>query len=435
MRLEEGDQRVAQLRPGLQLKARRLDHEMRLPTIFAHPARVRWLECGVFRADDFCLGISAEHVKPRSNQRRTLWCRSAGPHHHDRRPRRSHLFLSIEMRQVVLTRFGPPEVLQLREAPEPVPGSGEIRIAVRAIGVNFVDVLARIGVYPDAPKPPSVLGYEVAGIVDAVGDGVAAPRVGDRVLAFTRFGGYAARVVVPADVSSLVPARLSDAEAAAIPVSYLTAAIALKRQANLQPGETVLIHNAGGGTGIAAVQLAKRGGAIVLGTASPGKHAALRTLGVDHAIDYRTGDVAAEVRRLTGGRGADVILDPLSGRSWRQSYRLLAPLGRLILYGASQVVTGERRSWWRFITLLLEMPRFHPLALLNDNRSVHGLNLGRLWSEVPRLRPEMDALLADLAAGLLQPVVAQTFPLERAAEAHRYMQSRGNIGKVVLTIG
>jgi NADPH:quinone reductase-like Zn-dependent oxidoreductase len=171
----------------------------------------------------------------------------------------------------------------------------------------------------------------------------------------------------------------------------------------------------------------------VLGTASPGKHAAIQALGVDHPIDYRGGDVSAEVRRLTGGRGVDVALDPLGGRSFRDSYRLLAPMGRLVIYGASHVVVGERRSWWRFLTLLLEMPAFRPLSLINDNRGVHGLHLGRLWSEADRLSADMNLLLAEFAAGRLRPVIARSFPLAEAAEAHRFMQSRGNIGKILLT--
>src|SRR5262245_29448470 len=189
------------------------------------------------------------------------------------------------MRQVAITRHGPPEVLEVREAPEPQPGAGEIRIAVRAAGVNFADVMARIGIYPDAPPPPAVVGYEVAGRVDAIGTGVTRWQKGDRVLAFTRFGGYSESVVVGDAHVFPVPERLSDAEAAAVPVNYLTAWIALYRQAALAAGETVLIHGVGGGVGIAAFQLATLRGAVAIGTASSGKHEALRALGVKHLVD------------------------------------------------------------------------------------------------------------------------------------------------------
>ena len=338
------------------------------------------------------------------------------------------------MRQMVIVRHGAPDVLQPREAADPVPGPGEIRIAVRAAGVNFADVLARLGLYPDAPKPPVTVGYEVSGVVDAAGPGVTTHRTGDRVLALTRFGGYADRVVVPSVLAFPVPDGLDDPSAAAIPVNYLTALIALYRMANLTSGETVLIHGAGGGVGIAATQLARRRGATILGTASSSKFDAIRQQGVHHAIAYRQVDVVAEVRRLTNGRGVDVVLDPIGGRSFADSYALLAPLGRLVIYGVSSIATGERRNWWRAIATIVRMPRFHPLSLMNSNRGVFGLNLGHLWEEQRHLADAMTLLLQEIAAGRLRPVVAQTFPLERAADAHRYLQSRSNIGKVVLTV-
>jgi NADPH:quinone reductase-like Zn-dependent oxidoreductase len=336
------------------------------------------------------------------------------------------------VRQAVIPRHGDATVFEIREAPDPVPGPGEIRVRVRAAGVNFADILARIGLYPDAPKPPVVVGYEVAGVVDAVGAGVTSAYEGDRVVALTRFGGYADRVVVPADQAYRFPDRLSDAEAAAVPVTYLTAAIALYRMAAISSGETVLVHNAGGGLGIAATQLARLRRATVIGTASAAKHDALRSFGVDFTIDYRTADVASEVSRVTRGRGVDVILDPIGGSSFGRSYRMLAPLGRLIMLGISSM-SGERRhaltvlrSWWA-------MKPFQPLSLINRNRGVFGLNLGHLWGERRQLQPVMDLLLSELSAGRLEPVVAKTFPLERVSDAHRFIQSRSNIGKVVLT--
>jgi NADPH:quinone reductase-like Zn-dependent oxidoreductase len=338
------------------------------------------------------------------------------------------------MRQVVIARHGPPEVLQAADAPDPVPRDGEVRIAVRAAGVNFADVMARLGLYPDAPPLPAVVGYEVAGVVDAVGSGDVPFRPGDRVFAFTRFGGYASSVVVPAAFVYPTPPGLSDVEAAAIPVNYLTAFVALETIAHVNAGETVLIHGAGGGVGIAATQIAKQRGATVIGTASAMKLDALRSFGVDHPLDHRHADVPAEVRRVTAGRGVDVVLDPIGGRSMRISYELLAPLGRLVVYGASALASGERRNLWRVVRTLIAMPTFKPLSLMNRNRGVFGLNLGHLWSETDRLRRAADTLLSGFAAGHLRPVVAKTFPLEKAAEAHRYIQSRANIGKVILTV-
>ena len=336
------------------------------------------------------------------------------------------------MRQVVIPRHGAADVFEMREAPDPSPGDGEVRIRVRAAGINFADILARIGLYPDAPKPPVVVGYEVAGIVDAVGRGVTCPLEGDRVVALTRFGGYADYVVVPAYMAFRFPDRLSDAEAAAVPVTYLTAAIALYRMAALSAGETVLVHNAGGGLGIAATQLAGLRRATVIGTASAAKHDALRRFGVEHAIDYRHGDVEAEIRKLTKGRGVDVILDPLGGRSFNASYRMLAPLGRLVMLGLSSM-SGEKRNAWRVLRSWWEMKSFDPLSLINRNRGVFGLNVGHLWEERRQLRGLMDLLMTELSAGRLEPIVARTFPLERVADAHRFIQNRSNIGKVVLT--
>jgi NADPH:quinone reductase-like Zn-dependent oxidoreductase len=190
------------------------------------------------------------------------------------------------VRAVVLTGHGGFDVLQVQEHPEPVPRPGQVRIDVRAAGVNFAEHMARQGLYADAPEPPCVLGYEVAGVVEAVGEGVDAPAVGDRVMAGCRFGGYAERVVVGAGDLVPVPEGLSFAEAAAIPVNYATAWAGLLGFGSLREGERVLVQAAAGGVGIAATQIAKRHGAEVWGTASASKQGRLRELGVDHPLDY-----------------------------------------------------------------------------------------------------------------------------------------------------
>ena len=337
------------------------------------------------------------------------------------------------MRQAVIARHGPPDVFEMREGPDPTPAAGELRIRVRAAGINFADILSRLGLYADAPRPPMVVGYEVAGVVDQRGSDVTNFSEGDRVVALTRFGGYADVVVASAAQCFHFPESLSDAEAAAIPVNYLTAAIALYRMAALAPNETVLIHNAGGGVGIAATQLARLRRTSVIGTASAAKHDALRTFGIDHAIDYRHANVANEVKKITRGRGVDVVLDPIGGRSFLESYKLLAPLGRLIIYGLSAAAPGERRSWIRALRAWASTPRFDPLSMINRNRGVFGLHVGHLWEQREQLAPLMEMLMTEFRAGRLHPVVAKTFPLDRAADAHRYIQNRQNIGKVVLT--
>jgi NADPH:quinone reductase-like Zn-dependent oxidoreductase len=337
------------------------------------------------------------------------------------------------MREIVITRHGGPEVMEERERPTPEPGPGEVRIRVKAAGVNFADILARMGLYPEAPPPPLVVGYEVSGHVDAVGPGPARHEIGRHVLAVTRFGGYADHVVAPADFVWAVPANLSHNEAAAIPIAYLTAVVALSRMANLRSGETILIHSAGGGVGIAAMQLARLRRSTVIGTASPGKHGALRAMGIDHVLDPANGRLEEEVARITNGRGVDVVLDPRGGEHLAQSYSMLAPLGRLVVYGSQALVVGRVRSEEVVQSFLQQRPLFDPMDLMNGNKGVFGLNLSRLWGERRFAGASMEALLTDFAGGRLKAVVAKAFPLARAAEAHAFLQDRENVGKVVLT--
>jgi NADPH:quinone reductase-like Zn-dependent oxidoreductase len=336
------------------------------------------------------------------------------------------------MRSVWITRTGPPEALEVREGPDPVPGPGEVLVRVRATGVNVADVMARLGLYPDAPPRPCVVGYEVAGTVERVGSGVdGALPAGARVVALTRFGGYAEAVAVPAVQVFPLPDGMSFEEGAAVPVNYLTAVLMLRHFGNVRQGDTVLVHAAAGGVGMAAIQLCRIAGAEVIGTASASKHAQLREMGVRHAIDYRTQDFEAEVKRLTSGRGVDIALDATG--AFRKSYRCLAPLGRLVCFGLSAAARGPAGNRLAAIPLFLTLPWFHPIRLMNDNKAVIGVNLGHLWDRVEMLRREMLGLLADCAAGRLKPVVGKTFPLTDAAAAHRYIQERQNVGKVILT--
>jgi NADPH:quinone reductase-like Zn-dependent oxidoreductase len=336
------------------------------------------------------------------------------------------------MRSVWITRSGPPEALEVRDGPAPVAGPGQALIRVRASGVNFADVMARLGFYPDAPPRPCVVGYEVSGTVEALGPGADGDlAVGRRVVALTRFGGYAEAVAVPTAQVFPLADTMGFEEAAAIPVNYLTAVLMLRHFGNVQRGERVLVHAAAGGVGMAAIQLCRIAGAEVIGTASASKHALLREAGVAHAIDYRTQDFEAEVRRITGGRGVDIVLDATG--AFRKSYRCLGPLGRLVCFGTSGVSTGLTPSWLSAAKRLATLPWFHPIRLMNDNRAVIGVNLGHLWDRIDMLRAEMLALLADWQAGRIRPVVGKTFPLTDAAGAHRYIQERQNVGKVVLT--
>lgn len=338
------------------------------------------------------------------------------------------------MRQVWISRAGPPEVLELREERDPLPARAELRIRVEACGVNYADVIGRMGQYPDLPKLPVVPGYEVAGRIDSVGNDVETDWIGRDVLALTRFGGYSDVVCVPEAQVMARPPGMGAEEGAALPINYLTAYQLIEVMGGLKAGDTVLIHSAGGGVGVAAVQLARRLGARAIGTASEAKHEFLRSIGVEHCIDYTRENFEPRVRQLTDGRGVELALDAVGGRSFRRSYRCLSPTGRLGMYGLSAASPGKRRSYFSMARALIPTLRlgFRPLALMDANKGVFGVNLGHLWDEMDRISTWLERLVGYYRAGEIQPVIDQTFPLEDAAGAHHRLQDRRNLGKVLL---
>jgi len=332
------------------------------------------------------------------------------------------------VRAVVITKHGDLSVLKAQERPDPPPPSaGQVRIAVRAAGVNFADHLARVGLYPEAPKPPCVVGYEVSGTIEAVGDGVDDSRIGERVLAGTRFGGYAELVNVNAADTVPLPDTLTFEQGAAVPVNYSTAWAALYGYGSLRAGERVLIHAAAGGVGIAAIQLAKPAGVEIHGTASPGKHKALTEMGVDRTIDYRRDGWWKELPPY------DIVLDAIGGASLPRSYRLLRPGGRLVAYGISALQQGEKRSLRTALPQLLPMLRgFNLTKQLSDSKAVIGLNMLALWDDRGTLQPWIAPLSEALGDGIVSPVVHAAVPFDNAPEAHRILAARENVGKVVL---
>jgi NADPH:quinone reductase-like Zn-dependent oxidoreductase len=336
------------------------------------------------------------------------------------------------MRQVVTTRNGDTSVLQVQTAPDPAPAPGEVVIDVRAAGLNFADILARQGLYPDGPKKPCVMGYEVAGIVSEVGPGTDRELLGREVTALTRFKGQAEKVAVSVNQIFAKPASLSFAQAAAIPVNYLTAYALLYVMGSLQPGEAVLIHNAGGGVGLAALDIAKKIGATTYGTASPGKHEFLRQRGLDHAIDYRNQDWLPVLLQLTNGRGVELVIDPIGGSHWKKSYAALRHTGRLGMFGVSAASANGLKGKLKLLKAAAQMPRFHPLGLLTKNRGVFGLNLGHLWHEPEKAATWMKAILDGVSEGWINPCVDKAFTFAQVGEAHSYLEQRKNIGKVVL---
>ena len=341
------------------------------------------------------------------------------------------------MLQLVNTKNGGYDVLQVQEAPDLLPADDELLIEVKASGLNFADVLARKGQYQDAPPTPNVMGYEVSGVVSKAGAAVSGEWDGKEVIALCRFKGQASQVVVKESQAFLKPATLSFEQAAAIPVNYLTAWVLLVTMGSLTADESVLIHNAGGGVGLAQLEIARHIGAKTYGTASAHKHEFLKNRGLDHAIDYRNNDWHTELMKLTENRGVDLITDPIGGKEWKKSYSALRSTGRMGMFGVSKAsvnTNGGLKGKLELIKAVLGMPKFHPLSLLDKNRGVFGVNLGHLWHEPGKAAVWMAELTKGVEEGWINPHIDTTFTLHQAADAHRYLEERKNIGKVVFTL-
>jgi synaptic vesicle membrane protein VAT-1 len=343
------------------------------------------------------------------------------------------------MRAMVVRRYGSPQVLEVKQMPDPQPKPGEVLIRVKAVGVNFADLLQRMGLYPGTPKPPFVPGLEIAGVVEKASDGIRQAEgdrlePGDAVAALTHFNAYAEWIVVPAKEVFRLPAGMKFEEGAAVPVNYMTAYHSMFVMGNLQSGDRILIHGAAGGVGIAAVQLARARGLLTFGTAGPTKQEYLRKIGVDHAIDYEKSDFVEVVRKFAPD-GIEMVMDPIGGKSLARSQQCLGPTGRLVVYGLADAAgsTGKR-SLVRGLRVLAQTPRFHPLRLMSQNRAVIGVSLGRLGSRGALLRRELQDIFHLYTDGKIKPVIAKTFPLDQAGLAHQFLHDRKNIGKVILSV-
>jgi len=338
-------------------------------------------------------------------------------------------------------KFGGPETLQHVSLPaSPIFPSG-VRIQVSASGVNFADIMMRMGLYPEAPKPPFIPGYEVSGVVTEVGHEVKKLRIGDRVLAGCRFGGYSSEVVLPESQVRKIPAKLTDIEAAAIPVNFLTAWVALQDMARVRKGDRVLIQSAAGGVGVAAIQMAAQAGAHVVGvigsTASQAKEDTVKSLGAAEVMTQS--DWEALPDKAVGN--FDIILDPTGGESLKRSFRRLTSAGRLINYGAASIVGGEKRSLLKLLSFARHITFFTPLKLMMENKGVFGLNMLQLFPSTPAglssspgpMEIALDLVLENFEKGSYKVVLGKTFPLSQGGGAHSFLQSRRNIGKIVLT--
>jgi NADPH:quinone reductase-like Zn-dependent oxidoreductase len=336
------------------------------------------------------------------------------------------------MQQVIITRHGGPEVLHVRETAEPQLKSGDVLIDVQFSGINFADLLMRMGLYPSAPKPPFTPGYEVSGVITKVGSTENDELLGKSVAALTKFGGYSSKVVVKKDRLIALPDGIDMAQAAAMPVVYLTSYVMLSLQAHLQKDEWVLIHNIGGGVGLAAVELSRMIGANIIGTASVGKHDRLREKGIHHLIDYNTEDFVARVKEITEGKGVDVIIDPIGGENLKKSYKALGSFGRLVVFGFSKAVSGPRRKVLHLLKEYIKTPKFSPIQLMGHNKGVFGCHLGMVMDRQELLQECMQKLMSYFQSGDINPHVDRVFPLNRVTDAHQYIMDRRNFGKVLL---
>ncbi|MBC7690786.1 MAG: zinc-binding dehydrogenase [Methylotenera sp.] len=337
---------------------------------------------------------------------------------------------------------------ELRESPgieSQVPPEGHVRIRVQFSGLNFADVMARLGLYPEAPRMPSVLGYDVVGIVEAVGDSFGAEvthlKVGDRVVAMTRFGGYSSYVVTPALAAAVIPADMDGAKATALATQYCTAYFAAYEMIRLHAGDHVLVQAAAGGVGTALVQMAKLQGCTVYGTTgSASKRDYLKKLGVDHVIIANPasgirameGDLGEQVLKLSDGRKMDAIFDSLGGKAVYEGWKLLAAGGRIACFGAADF--AGTKNPFKALRTLTGFGIYHPLKLMMNSKGMIGINMLAVSDTrqdiIQRCLAEVVKLVA---AGKLDPHVGAVFPAEKIGEAHEFLGARKSTGKVVLS--
>ncbi len=337
------------------------------------------------------------------------------------------------MRAVLLRRSGPPKNLLVEDMPDPVARPGEVLLQNRAAGVNFADVLARQGLYPDAPKRPFIPGFESSGEVLALGEGVAGFRVGQRVLAFHSSGGYAERVSAPAANVIAIPDSLGSQSAVVLPLNYGTAYAALYRTGPVEPGMRVFLHAAAGGVGLAVIDLARRAGLEVVGAASSHfKRERLQAEGVRYVVDSRKAHVDRVAKQIYSRQGGfDIVIDSVGGRSIAEGLRALRPGGRLVSCGVARLSRGGILG---ALGLWLATPRLDPLRLLRLSHGFYGLNLAPLMRDPALARTILEELLRLTASGEIHPEPGRVMPLAQAGDAHSLLEQRRNVGKIVLRV-
>lgn len=339
------------------------------------------------------------------------------------------------MKAWVITKYGAPEAaFSLQELPDPKPEKDQVAIEVEAFGLNYADIMARRGMYRDAPPLPSLVGYEVCGRITEVGADVTSLKVGQRVAAFTRFGGYATRVVTVEDAAVPIPEDMPAGHALAMCVQYVTAWFCAEERLTLFPGDHVLVQAAAGGVGTALVQLAKRRGCVVYGTAGSAKKLEfLREQGVDHPINYREVDFFTKIKELRGEDGLDVVFDSLGGKAFKKGSKLLRPGGRIVGFGAASRSDGGK-GIINDLRMVLGFGFYSPPFLLMNSKAIIGVNMLRIADHKPKLLKHCLEEVVKLAeAGEIKPVVGGEFSGNDVAAAHAFVEQRKSIGKVIVT--
>ncbi len=336
------------------------------------------------------------------------------------------------MQSVILTKYGAPEVLEVKELKDVEPNSNQVRVKVHYAGINFAEIMARMKLYPGGPKPGGILGGEVSGVIDKIGNNVEGLNIGDKVMGLTLGGSYTSHTCIDANSIIPLPNNFNLDEAAAFPVTYITAYMMMFDLGNLQDGDTFLIHGAGGGVGTAAIQLAKTKNIKIIGTSSSWKHDKITQMGVDKCIDYNKSNIEKEIMDFTNGKGVDLIIDPVGAKNWKISYKVLSKMGKLIIYGDQNLVKGDKLKPMVALKEMYSMPKYKPMDLMANNKTVMGYHLGRFKGHEWKVKRSIDNLIKLVKEYDLHPVVDSKFSYQDAAKAHRYIQDRKNFGKVLL---
>lgn len=335
------------------------------------------------------------------------------------------------MNRIVISKLGPPEVLKVIEQEKLVPDEGEVIIRVHNAGINFADLMMRLGIYGQTPELPFTPGYEVSGVISSTGKGVIEFNEGQRVAAFTGVGGYSEEVKVSVNQVFSIDDSISFETAAAMPVTYITAYHMLVELGNIREGDTVLIHHAAGGVGTAAVQIANAHGAgKIFGVASSSKKEFVENLGM-RFIDRTNEDFVKVVKDETSGAGVHHVLDPVGGPHLKKSFKALRSGGKLYAFGGSSFVKGLKVFKPTALLRLIRTPRFSPLSMIGKNKAIFGVHMGTI-KDFELMRREIEILSSLLNKNKIKPIVDKVFHYQDVAKAHHYIHERKNRGKVLL---